>query len=126
MLSQVFTTAPPILMDTKQSLLLVCQPKTKWKSTHSTSLRLHENRLRCHDNRRGGIKKKQNFLLCCLLTLNKLGSGHCKKENSLLSVTTQEPCHDSGNPSLLYNVSYISPATRVLDERERESFTTAW
>jgi len=32
------------LIDTKQSLLLVRQPKTKWKSTQGTSVRLHENR----------------------------------------------------------------------------------
>jgi len=72
----------------------------------------------CYDDNRGGVKKKkQNFLLWCLLTLNKSGSGHNKKENSLLSATTQEPCQDSGNPSLLHNVSYISPATPALDDR---------
>jgi hypothetical protein len=76
--------------------------------------------LRCHDNSRDGIKKKQNFLFWCLLTPNKSGSGH-----SLLSATTQEPCQDNGNPSLLYNVSYISLETPALGERERESFTTA-
>jgi hypothetical protein len=82
--------------------------------------------LRCHDNSRDVTKKKQNFLLWCLLTLNKSGSGHRKKENSLLSATkTQEPCQDNGNPSLLYNVSYISPTTPAPDERERESFTIA-
>jgi hypothetical protein len=80
--------------------------------------------VRCHDNSRDEVKKKQNFLLWCLLTLNKSGSGHCKKENSLLSATTQEPCQDNGNPSLVYNVSYNSPATPALDERGRESFTT--
>ena len=96
------------------------EDKMKVNPRHITQ----KTELCCYDDSRDGVKKKQNFLLWCLLTLNKSGSGHSKKENSLLSATTQEPCQDSGNPSLLFNVIYISSATPALDERGRVSFTT--
>ena len=85
MLQHFLTTALLNLVDTQQILLLVCQRETKWKLTHSTSLRHHENRrmssLSWQQPRRS--KKETELLAVYLLTLNKSGSGQCRKENRL-------------------------------------------